>query len=267
MTAPTSAHPRTPVGIDPSKPNAARVWNSLLGGKDNYTVDQNMAERMRMVAPDMERAAWHTRRFLVEAVSRAANAGITQFLDLGCGLPHTPAAHEVAQGIQPDARLVAIDHDPMVFTHCSAMYYHTGNVLTMHGDIRDPDVIIGELRARGLVDFTQPVAVLMVGVLDYVMPDEDPAGIIERIRAALAPGSYLALTHASTATDPHLMARMDADTVGSTAATTWRSYEEIAGLLDGFDVLRPGLAPIQAFLDGDTRPTSFETLAAIGVVR
>ncbi|WP_433195806.1 SAM-dependent methyltransferase [Nocardia sp. CA-107356] len=269
MTAPASGRPRTPVGVDAGKPNAARLWNYLLGGKDNYGVDQQVAERMRAVAPDMRRAAWYSRRFLLKAVEDAAKAGIRQFIDIGAGIPLSTGGndpHDVAEKIQPGVSFTAIDYDPMVFVHCNAMYNHTPSTTTVKADIRDPDAVINKLRMRGMVDFTQPTAVLMVGVLDYVTDDEDPAGIMARLRAALAPGSYLALTHASSGTCRDLMARIDADTVGSTAESVWRTSEEIDEFLDGFNVLRPGLPPVQAWLDGELRPTRLETLAAVGRV-
>jgi hypothetical protein len=266
VTTAERMHPRTPSRLDPSKPTSARVYNCLLGGKDNYEIDQRVAERMRMVAPDINRSVWYSRRFLEKAVIVAAKADVRQFLNVGAGIPHTPEPHDVARGIQPDARTVAIDHDLMAFTHCNALYHHVPGVTAMRADIRDPDAILAELDNRGLIDFTQPVAVLMVGVLEYVTDDEDPIGIIARIRRSLVPGSYLAIAHASTGTCPELRARVDADTGGSTAETTWRSYEDIAEFLDAFTVLRPGLAPVQAWLDGDLPTTHLETLAAIACV-
>ncbi|MFI6368730.1 SAM-dependent methyltransferase [Nocardia sp. NPDC050630] len=262
MTAPASVLPRTPVGIRPAIPNSARIWNYLLGGKDNYMTDQNVAERMRAVAPDMNRAAWYHRRFLLRAVENAARAGVRQFIDIGAGLPlggHEP--HEVAQKIQPEASFTAVDHDPMVFTHCNAMYNHRPNVHVLKADLRDVDAMIEGLRS--LVDFDEPVAVLMVGVLDYVMDDEDPVAIMAQLRSALAPGSYLALTHACISTDFDLKVQIGADLIGSTAETVWRHWKAIAKFLDGFDVLPPGLRPVQEWLDGDLPRTQLDTLAAI----
>ncbi len=255
---------RLPKGADPNRPNAARVYNYLLGGKDNYEVDQLLAHQMLAVAPDTRTTAWFSRRFLLQAVEIAARAGVRQFIDIGAGIPISPNVHEVAQEIEPTARVVAVDYDPVVHVHANALLASSPGVTSMLGDIRRPDVIIERLRSEQLIDFDQPVAILIVGVLHYVMDDEDPVGIVARLRDELAPGSFLAFTHATIDTQSDFIARSSGTTVGSSSQPRYRTREEVARLLDGFEVLEPGVVAVQDWLDDDLPSTNLVLLGGIG---
>ncbi|MGK8522766.1 SAM-dependent methyltransferase [Nocardia asteroides] len=256
---------RAPQGVDPNLPNSARVYDYLLGGKDNYAVDRAVAHRMLSIAPDTRTLAWFSRKFLVNAVRTAAEAGIRQFIDLGAGIPTSPSVHEVAQRIEPSARVVYVDFDPVVYAHCNALLTGAEGVSALLGDVRRPDDILDRLRDAGLIDFTEPVAILLVGVLHFVMDDEHPAEIVARLRAAMAPGSYLALTHGSDTSDPAFINQSSADTAKSSAQVVYQSPAEIVSLLDGFEILGPGLVPLQQWLDEDLPATKLVILA--GVVR
>lgn len=255
---------RVPEGADPNRPNAARVYNYLLGGKDNYEVDQLLAHQMLAVAPDTRTTAWFSRRFLLHAVEMAARAGVRQFIDIGAGIPISPNVHEVAQAIEPDARVVAVDYDPVVHVHANALLVSSPGVTSMLGDIRQPDLIIERLRSEQLIDFDRPVAILIVGVLHYVMDDEDPAGIIARLRDELAPGSYLAFTHGSDDTHKDFIERSSDSTAGSSSQPRYRTEEEVTRLLDGFETLGPGVVPVQDWLDEDLPGTNLVLLGGIG---
>ncbi len=264
MTAPESVYPRTPVGVDPTKPNAARVYNYLLGGKDNYTVDQLVAERMLVIAPNTKTAAWFSRKFLLRAVEDAARAGIRQFIDIGAGIPISPNVHEIAQKFDPTARVVMIDYDPVVHAHTHALLSGATGVISILGDIRRTDEIIEKTKTKGRIDFDQPVAILLVGVLHFVMDDEHPAEIVARLRNVMASDSIMAFTHASAWSSPEFIARVTSDTDASSAQVRFRTPDVVAAFLEGFDVVEPGLVPVQHWLGNDLPATGLNILAAIG---
>ncbi|MFI6213313.1 SAM-dependent methyltransferase [Nocardia brasiliensis] len=235
---------RVPV-YHPFVPSSARIWEYLRGGKDYYDPDEKIADRMLALAPDSGRVAMLVRVFLCRAVRLAAEAGVRQFIDLGTGLPAFASVHEVACEVEPASRVVYIDNDPMVCAHCDALLAHR---TVVQADIRRPAEIIGQLKDQGLIDFREPVAVLMVGVLDHVMDEEDPAGIVAVFRGAMAPGSYLALAHGSTETDAEFIYQTQADTLATPAQLCYRSPAEIEKFMVAFELLPPGIAPIQEFL-------------------
>ncbi|MBL1074677.1 SAM-dependent methyltransferase [Nocardia sp. 2] len=255
---------RVPVGVDPSKPNAARVFNYLLGGKDNYEVDQMVAHRMLAVDPATRTLAWFSRQFLLHGVRMAAEQGIRQFIDIGAGIPITPDVHEVAREIEPAARVVSIDYDPVVHAHANALLAGTPGVTSMLADVRAPVEMIVRLRSDHAIDFSQPVAVLIVGVLHFVMDDEDPYGIIARFRDVMAPGSLLVYTQAGSTTAPEFMARTGMDTDNSPAQVAYRTQEQAARFLDGFEVVGPGVTPIQQWLGDDLPETKLVLFGGIG---
>jgi O-methyltransferase involved in polyketide biosynthesis len=255
---------RVPVGADPSAPNSARVDNCLLGGKDNYEADQALAARILTVAPDTPRAVWMRRRFMTAAVKLAVEAGVRQFIDLGGGFPVSPSVHETAQAILPAARVVAVDYDPVAFTHNNALLAKLPRVTAMLGDIRQPNTIIDKLQAEHQIDFGEPVAFLMIGVLDYVMDDEHPVEIIAEFRDALASGSYLALTHNTIDTCPDLIEVTTAATAGTSAQPIYRSAEAVRALLNGFVVIPPGVAAVQEWVPGDLPMTRLAIAAGVG---
>ncbi|MFI5779737.1 SAM-dependent methyltransferase [Nocardia sp. NPDC051570] len=257
-------HRRVPEGVDPTKPNAARVYDYLLGGKDNYEVDRVVAQRMLATAPDNRTLAWFSRQFLIRGVELALDAGVRQFLDLGAGIPTSPAVHEVAHKHDPAIRVVSVDYDPVVFAHSNAMLSGVAGVHPMLADVRDLD-LVDRLRGENLVDFDQPVAILLVGVLHYIMADEAPAEMLARFRDAMAPGSFLAFTQGSDDSDRGFMDQARRDTTGTTAQFCFRSAAETTALLDGFDILPPGVVTIQDWLGGELPPTLLRILA--GIVR
>ncbi|MFI6168254.1 SAM-dependent methyltransferase [Nocardia sp. NPDC051052] len=252
---------RLPMGVDPYKPSSARIYNYMLGGKDYYDADQEYAERVLKVAPDSKALAQMSRRFLLRGVRVAAEAGVRQFIDIGAGIPISPSVHDAACEVDPSARVVSIDFDPVVFAHATAS--SSSGDTPMLADLRHPDTMIDRLAAEALIDFDKPVAFLVVGVLHFIMDDEHPADIIARLRAAMAPGSYLVLTHASSDSDSHFIRQATAATKGSTAVPRLRSHAEIASYLDGFTILDPGLAVIQDWLDDDSPVTRVEILGSI----
>ncbi|MCM6774240.1 SAM-dependent methyltransferase [Nocardia sp. CDC159] len=254
---------RTPEGVDPTKPNSARIYDYMLGGKDNYEVDRKVAQRMLEVAPDTRPLAWFSRQFLLRATQIAAEAGVRQFLDLGSGIPTEPTVHEVAQKIEPTARVVAVDYDPVVFAHANALLAGAPGITPILADARDPEHIIEQVRSEGLIDFDEPVGVLMVGVLHFIMDAEGPADIVARYRDALAPGSYFGFTHGGDESNRDFIERSSRDTAGSPSQVVYRSRAQVAAMFDGFEILEPGVVPLQEWLGGDLPSTELVLLGGV----
>ena len=253
-----------PKGVDPAKPNAARIYNYLLGGKDNYEADRVVAKRMLSIAPDNRTVAWFSREFLTGSAKLAAEAGIRQFVDIGSGIPTSPSVHEAITAVDPDMRLAAIDYDPVVFAHTNAMYNGVPGVTTMLGDFRDPDDIIARLPAEAGIDLSQPVAILLVGVLHFILEHECPAAVMARFHEVMPPGSYVAFTHGATESDENWVTQTVTDPVGSTAQFVFRSRPDVAAIFTGFDLLDPGIAPIQHWLGDDLPETRMVVTGGIG---
>ncbi len=254
---------RALTGVDASRPNAARIYDYVLGGGDNYAVDRAFAEEMLAIAPDNRALARYSRRFLLHAVTLAAEAGVRQFIDLGAGIPNSPNVHEVAQQVDSSARVVSIDYDPVVYAYANAYLSGAPGVTSLLADIRNPDDIIDRLREQALIDFDQPVAILLVGVLHFVMDDEHPAEIIARFRTVMAPGSYLIFSHVSDDSDPFFIARSKVHTAGSSAQGAFRSEAEITSLFDGFEFLAPGIVPVQRWIDSEAPATKVVILGGV----
>ncbi|MFE9575488.1 SAM-dependent methyltransferase [Nocardia sp. NPDC006044] len=251
-------------GLNPHVPSSARIYDYMLGGKDNYDVDREVAHRMLAIAPDTKTLAWFIRKFLVKAIELAADAGVRQFIDLGSGIPTSPNVHEVARKIHPEARVVYIDNDPIVHAHCDALLAHSPGVTALKADVRQPEDIIDRLKTGALIDFSEPVAVLIIGVLHYVMDDEDPYGIVAKFRDLMAPGSYLAITHGSNDTHPDFITQSQDDTDKSPSQVIYRSHDQVEAFFDGFDLIDPGVVPAQEWLDDDLPATRLVIYGGVG---
>jgi O-methyltransferase involved in polyketide biosynthesis len=239
------------------------VYDYLLGGKDNYEVDRIVAERMLAVAPDNRLLAWFSRQFLTGATKLAAEAGIRQFIDIGAGIPTSPSVHETAMTVDPQVRVASVDYDPAVYAHANAMLADQPGVTPILADFREPGDIIHRARTEAGIDFDRPVALLIVGVLHFVMDEEHPAEIIALFDEVMAPGSYVAFTHGSVDSDEKFMRQAAADTSGSTAQFIFRSRSQVQALFDGFEMLDPGVVPIQHWLADDLPETRLVILGGI----
>ncbi|KIA60250.1 SAM-dependent methyltransferase [Nocardia vulneris] len=239
---------RTPCPY-PAVPNSARIHNFLLGGKDNYKIDQAIAARMVEIAPDTKVLVSTVRQFLVDAVEFIAEAEVGQFIDLGCGYPMSPNVHEVAQKVRPSARVVYVDYDPVVHAHCGALLAQSPSVSALLADIRRPYEIIDSINSESLIDFSKPAAILAIDVLHYVMDEEHPDEIIATFRDAVAPGSYLAFAHLSDETYPGVQSQLHSDTDNTPAQLRYRSASEIRAWMDGFELLGTEIAPAQRLQD------------------
>ncbi|MGH3288048.1 MAG: SAM-dependent methyltransferase [Streptosporangiaceae bacterium] len=222
-------------------PHPARVYDYWLGGKDNFAADRAAAEQVLQVMPEILDTVRGNRQFLVRAVGFLRDAGIRQFLDIGSGLPSSPNVHEVAQAGGTGARVVYSDHDEVVVSHADALMAKNRNdtALVVHADLRDVDKIIS--RAGELLDFTKPVGLIFAGVLHHIPDSDDPAGIVARYLAALAPGSYLAISHATAERSPEKMAA-NADVADSSGTMLIpRSKDAIERMFNGRELVDPGL--------------------------
>jgi S-adenosyl methyltransferase len=266
------AHGPLPTGIDPTTPNIARMYDYALGGKDNYAVDREAMEQVYAGVPYGPRPALENRAFLGRAVRFLANAGIRQFLDIGSGLPTQGNVHEVAHAVAPDARVVYVDYDPVAVTHSKALLAHTDMATAIQADMRRPDDILGSPEVRSLIDFTQPVAVLLVAMLHVVTDDEDPDAMVARYRAAMAPGSYLVLSHiTSHEQPPEYVAHLKMVFEQAREPMVPRGREEILRFFEGLELVEPGLVKAPQWRPDDAgtaeEPATGLILAAIGYKR
>src|SRR5215831_16960593 len=184
-----------PVGIDPAVPSPARMYDYYLGGKDNYAADREAAGEALSAVPHGRQIARANRNFLCRAVVLMAGHGIGQFIDLGTGIPTSPNVHELARRVQPDARVLYVDNDAVVTAYNRALLAKDDGVKAMNGDIRNPHGILASPECKELIDLHQPVGVLCVAVLHFIPDADDPNGIVKAFKQAMAPGSFLALSH------------------------------------------------------------------------
>jgi hypothetical protein len=237
-----------PPPFDTSVAHQARIYDYLLGGKDNYAADRAAAEAWLQVNPGTTFTARANRAFLGRAVRYfAAEAGIRQFLDIGTGIPTAGNTHHVAQAIAPDSRVVYVDYDPIVLAHARALLTssETGATDYIHADLRDTTAILDQ--ARELLDFTQPVAITLIAIL-HAIPDSDgPHAIVARLLDAVPSGSYLAVSHmGSDLIAPETLQEMkDIGARMSQQQYTHRSREQVARFFDGTDLVEPGLARVE----------------------
>ena len=234
-----------PSGIDTRVPNMARMYDYALGGKDNFAADRDAVQKLFSLSPENKDVPRANRRFLNRAVRFVVAQGVRQFLDLGTGLPSQGHVHEVVGEVDPGARVVYVDYDPVVVSHARALLANRGSVTVVEADIRDPEGILAHPALTGLIDFSQPVAVLFVAVM-HGLPDEaDPAGIVRAFGERLAPGSYLILSHlTSEGHPPALVAQKEEVFARSDAPVRYRSRAEILRMFGGFELVEPGLTAV-----------------------
>ena len=230
--------------IDSSMPHSARVWNYWLGGKDFYPVDRMVGDQVMEMFPDISRLARADRAFLGRAVRfLAGEAGIRQFLDIGTGLPTANNTHEVAQAIAPDSRIVYVDNDPLVLVHARALLTSSpeGACDYIDADMRDTGRILAE--AARTLDFSRPVALMMLGIVGQVPDSDQPRSIIQRLMEPMPSGSYLALSDGTTTSETFTEA---VRAYNENSASTYhpRSPEQLTGFFDGLEVVQPGVVEL-----------------------
>ncbi len=233
------------IRFDPSVAHQARIYDYWLGGKDNFAADREAGDKALAEYPDLVRAVRANRAFLVRAVRYlAAEAGIRQFLDIGTGIPTASNTHEVAQSVAPDSRIVYVDNDPVVLLHARALLTSNrqGACAYVDADFREPGKILAE--AARLLDFGQPIALMLLGILQLIPDKDDPYGVVKTLLDAMVPGSFLAITHPAGDIDPRsVKAAAVLDTL-SVEKRTLRCRAEIARFFDGLEMVPPGLVQV-----------------------
>ena len=236
---------RIPHGIDTSEPHSARIYDFWLGGKDHYPVDRAVGEQIRSALPAIGDMAVENRAFLKRAVRfLARERGVRQFLDVGTGLPTADNIHEVAQAAAPDSRVVYVDHDPLVLAHARALLTSTpeGRTAYVDADLRDPGTVLRE--ASHTLDLSRPVALTLLGVLFHV-PDESAYTIVRDLMAALAPGSYVILTHSTdVVTGPEMREAVRQWNEAASVPITLRAPAQIERFFEGLEPVDPGLVSL-----------------------
>ncbi|MFC6083661.1 SAM-dependent methyltransferase [Sphaerisporangium aureirubrum] len=238
---------RQGVTINSSVPHSARVWNYLLGGKDNYPVDRMAGDKVLEVFSGMVDIARQSRYMLTRVVDYlAAEAGIRQFLDIGTGLPTVDNTHEVAQRLAPESRIVYVDNDPLVLVHAAALLTSSpeGKTDYLQADVHHPEHILHE--AAKTLDFERPTALMLMGIMGLVADYDEARSIVDRLLAALPSGSYLAL-YDGTDTDPAYVQALGGYNRAGAVPYTPRSPELIKGFFDGLELLEPGVVPVSSW--------------------
>lgn len=239
-----------PPGIDISQPSIARTYDCFLGGKDNFVIDREIAKRTLEIMPDGEKGARANRAFLRRVVRYLVKeAGIRQFLDLGSGLPSAGNVHEVAHETDPSARVVYVDNDPVVLVHARALMVASDATSVITADVREPQRILEHPDVRRLLDFSRPLGLLMFAILHHVNDEEDPESIVATFRAALAPGSHLAISHFQNPGEERpddARYALEGERLFNTTFGTgrWRGRDEIMAYFGDMKLLDPGLVPL-----------------------
>jgi hypothetical protein len=230
-------------GIDTEVPHTARIWNYWLGGKDNFAADRAVGDQVQQFLPDIVTSARADRAFLRRAVRHlVAEAGIRQFLDVGTGLPTADNTHEVAQSLAPESRIVYADNDPLVLTHARALLTSTDEGATdyVDADARDSATVLEA--ARRTLDFDRPIAVMLLGILNFISDDDEAAAVVRRLIDAVPSGSYLAIAHPTIEIRPE-ESRAAAAQWNETATPpiTLRSKAQLQAWFEGLELLEPGV--------------------------
>ncbi|MGI9001866.1 MAG: SAM-dependent methyltransferase [Pseudonocardia sp.] len=235
-----------PPYADPTKASVARVYDAFLNGKDNYAVDREVLRRIQQVAPEATQLGWDNREFLIRATHfLASQTGVKQYLDCGSGLPTAENTHQVTQRIQPDARVVYVDNDPVVLAHGRALLEENDQTHLISADIFEPDHVVNNEFVHKYLDFSQPIALYQCGTLHHYSGERSPGDIMQGYIDALPSGSYVALSHffdPETTEDSKLARRMEEIFLHSPMGSGWfRTRAAIESMFPGLDMVEPGI--------------------------
>jgi hypothetical protein len=264
MTESQPAGGAQPPEIDSSVPHSARVWNYWLGGKDNYASDRMVGDQVMAMFPDITKLARADRAFLRRAVTfLVRDAGIRQFLDVGTGLPTADNTHQVAQAIARESRIVYVDNDPLVLVHARALLTstHEGACDYIDADLRDVDRILAG--AARTLDFSQPVALMLFGIMGQIPDSDDPGGVISGLLAPMPSGSYLALSDGATISESFTEAVKH---YNENSASTYhpRSPEQLTSFFDGLELVEPGVVELSQWRPGAAELGAVPGMGGIG---
>ncbi|MEV5837055.1 SAM-dependent methyltransferase [Nocardia sp. NPDC052112] len=260
-----------PEGVDMQQASPARMYDALLGGSHNFEIDRKAAEAGRRLVPDLPRLALSNRAFLRRAVRFMVDQGVRQFLDIGSGIPTVGNVHEVAQSVDPEIRVLYADIDPVAVAHARVILVDNGKSAAIEADLRKPDELLARVRENGLIDFAQPVGVLLVAVLHLLSDEDQPVEKVSAVRAAVPGGSYVAISHLTSELRPE-----DAGKLGRNAADVtrvgihFRSKDAIAAMFQGWEPVEPGVVELPTWRpesDRDLHETPGRSLGLAGVGR
>ncbi|HEY5835087.1 SAM-dependent methyltransferase [Streptomyces sp.] len=259
-----------PRGIDLTVPSVSRIYDYFLGGSHNFEVDREAARVALKALPGIPKIGQANRAVMRRAVHFAVERGITQFLDIGSGIPTFGNVHEVAQAASPGARVVYVDNDPVAVAHSRAVLEGNEDATIAAADLRDPHSILGRSETKRLLDFDRPVALMLVAVVHFLSDDDRPAEIIATLRDALAPGSVMVITHATLGPTPEGQRGVQEAYQRTTTPLIMRSREELEPFFAGFELVEPGLVPLPYWRPDsppgdDDDPAVLHGLAGVGL--
>lgn len=234
-----------PEGVDIQYPSPARMYDALLGGSHNFAVDREAAELATKLVPDLPRLALSNRAFLRRAVRFMLDAGIRQFLDIGSGIPTAGNVHEIVQELAPDARVLYVDIDPVAVAHSRTILQGNEKASAIEADLRKSGDLVAAVRETGLIDFDEPVGLLLIAVMHLVPDSEDPIGKVGALREAVAPGSFIAISHLTSELRPDDASKLGVQSVNhGKVGIHFRSKDEIVALFQGWDSVEPGVVEL-----------------------
>ncbi|WP_037559658.1 SAM-dependent methyltransferase [Spirillospora albida] len=234
-----------PPGIDPTTPTFARVYDYFLGGKDNFAADREVADMVMQLVPEAPVVAQGNRVAIERAVTYlAGELGIAQFVDIGSGLPTSSNVHQFARAVNPDAKVVYVDSDPIVLAHGRALLTETGVATFIQGDLYEPEKIFGDPALTKLLDLDEPVAVILAAIIHHVPDERDPAGVVRGLHEFLAPGSHIMLTHLHDSGDDPRVEEAKKILQSGLGGSYFRPAAQIESFMDGLTILEPGLAHV-----------------------
>ncbi|MFE3793700.1 SAM-dependent methyltransferase [Nocardia tengchongensis] len=260
-----------PEGVDMNRPSPARMYDALLGGSHNFEVDRQAAEAGKALVPDLPRLALSNRAFLRRAVRFLVDQGVRQFLDIGSGIPTAGNVHEVAQAIDPECRVLYADIDPVAVAHARAILRGNDQAAAIEADLREPAALLAQARETGIIDFDQPVGILLIAVLHLMGDEYAPAEKVAALHAAAPAGSYVAISHLTSATRPDDAAKLvensrDVSRIG----LRFRTRDEITALFGAWQLIEPGVVELPLWRpesDRDQHETPGRSLGLAGVGR
>lgn len=260
-----------PRGIDIERPSAARVYDYYLGGGNNFASDRALAKEVLVVAPEIRTAALANREFLQRVVSHCLDQGVRQFLDIGSGIPTVGNTHEIAQRLDPESRVVYVDNEPVAVAHSELLLADVPNTAVVQKDLRDVEGVLNAEPTRRLLNWDEPVGVFLFALLHFIPDSDDPATLLARYRKAMAPGSYLAVSHVTGDRLPSEMNAVIDLYRNSQNPGTLRDAAQVRELLSGFEILDPGVVFLPEWrpnreLDSADQPERSVCYAAVAQV-
>lgn len=263
----TKADPdHLPPEVDVSRPSIARVYDAVLGGKDNFPADRAVVAEVQKTFPDGGGAARVNRAMLGRAVRYMAQAGVDQFLDLGSGLPTVRNTHEIAQEVNPAARVVYVDNDPMVLAHGRALLADNKSTIVVTADLMEPDELLARPEITGFLDLSRPIGLILCAIVHHILDEEDPYGIVARYATLMPSGSYLLITHFSNSSpEARGLEQVLLRTLGRGQL---RSRDQIARFFDGLDIVEPGIVHLPDWRPDEpvSRPLDISGLLYLGAL-